>query len=166
MRSRPDASSWPEPGSVKDPMSTPLSTLSPGTWLPPQPDQEVLGPLAAGPASLQGGLAPGHQGRCSQTGRGIVMLGILASSAAGNTMEDPLPRDLALLEPLGKQPWLCAGRRPVLWTHRSFDPGWNCQAKPHTEEADQPLEGGERLPDANRWSLPPALAQASPAGLT
>lgn len=34
MRSRPDASSWPEPGSVKDPVSTPLSALSPGTWLP------------------------------------------------------------------------------------------------------------------------------------
>lgn len=69
-------------------------------------------------------------------GKGIVMLGILASSAAGNTVEGPPPRNLALLEPLGKQPWLCAGRRPMLWTQCSFDPGWNCQAKPCTEEAD------------------------------
>lgn len=59
-----------------------------------------------------GGLAPGHWGHCSQTGRGIVMLSILASSAAGNAVDSPPPRNLALLEPLGKQPWLCAGRRP------------------------------------------------------
>ena len=39
------------------------------------------------------------------------MLGILASSAAGNARDSPPPRNLALLEPLGKQPWLCAGRR-------------------------------------------------------
>lgn len=104
MRSRPDASSWPEPGSVKDPVSTPLSALSPGTWLPPQPDQEVPGPLAAGPASLQGGVAPGHQGRCSQTGRGIVMLGILASSAAGNAMRILCPGILLFWSLSGNSP--------------------------------------------------------------
>lgn len=72
------------------------------------------GPAAARRA-CKGGVAPGHQGRCSQTG-GIVMLGILASSAAGNAMRILCPGILLFLE-LRKQPWLCAGQ-PVLWTHR------------------------------------------------